>query len=206
MYLTSVHGACVELNGHGVLLCGDSGAGKSTLAYACARSGWKFLCDDATCLIRDRPGRLVTGNPYQMRFRESARSLFPELAEQPSTLRATGEQAVELPTAKCADIATISQSTIDYLVFLNRSDAPSQRLLSFPTERALQWLGQVACFGEPHVRESHLANLKRLMGARVLEMRYRDTASAVRLLTNLVGAGSAARRTTLAAAGAPPHV
>ena len=77
LYLTSVHGACVVLNGHGVLLCGDSGAGKSSLAYACAQNGWKFLSDDSSCLIRKRPGRIITGNPRQMRFRESAIQLFP---------------------------------------------------------------------------------------------------------------------------------
>ncbi len=39
LYLTSVHGACVELDGHGILLCGDSGAGK-VHALVCLRGEW----------------------------------------------------------------------------------------------------------------------------------------------------------------------
>ena len=82
LYLTSVHGACVQRDGRGVLLLGDDGAGKSSLAYACAKNGWMFLTDDSSCLLRRRKGRLITGNPYQMRFRDSATDLFPELASQ----------------------------------------------------------------------------------------------------------------------------
>jgi hypothetical protein len=205
LYLTSIHGACVELDGHGVLLCGDSGAGKSSLAYACARSGWKFLSDDSSCLIRKRPGRIVAGNPYQMRFRESVRTLFPELASQPSTLRATGEQAVELPTATRPEINTISESSIDYIVFLNRLEAPHESLTAFSVERALRWFEQVVCFGEPQVREAHLKDLQRLLTAQVFEMRYTEIESAIRMLESLVRDGSDSRPAVLVAAREPWH-
>jgi hypothetical protein len=205
MHLTSIHGACVELNGHGVLLCGDSGAGKSTLAYACARLGWRFLSDDATCLIRKRSGRVVTGNPYQIRFRESARSLFRELAEQPSTLRATGEQAIELPTLTRPDIAIVSEATVDYVVFLNRREDLPAVLLPFPAERARQWLEQVVCFGELQVREAHLADIARLAGAEVLEMRYPDTESALRMLNDLIDARGRAKHSIVETVGAQQH-
>src|ERR1035437_4190626 len=57
---TPVHAACVELDGRGVLLCGDSGAGKSTLAYACAQAGWTYITDDGSFLVNDRSDLLVT--------------------------------------------------------------------------------------------------------------------------------------------------
>jgi hypothetical protein len=109
LYLTSIHGACVALDGHGVLLCGDSGVGKSSLAYACARRGWTFLSDDSTCLVRKRHGRVVTGNPNSMRFRESAAELFPELKNQPVTRRLSGDMAIELPTATVPSIKISSE-------------------------------------------------------------------------------------------------
>ena len=202
LYLTSIHGACVEMDGHGVLLCGDSGAGKSSLAYACARNGWKFLSDDATCLIRNRTGRIVAGNPYQMRFRESVRTLFPELESQPSTLRATGEQAVELSTATRPEIATVRESSIDYIVFLNRLSALPEGLAPFSTEGALQWLEQVVCFGEPQVRAAHLMDIRRLLTAQIFEMRYRAMEAAIHMLVGMVR-GCASMPAALVAAREP---
>jgi hypothetical protein len=189
LYLTSVHGACVELNGHGVLLCGDSGAGKSSLAYACAQNGWKFLSDDSSCLIRKRPGRIITGNPRQMRFRESAIQLFPELIHQRVTPKATGEMAIELPTASNPKIEMISEASVDYIVFLNRFDSLPDGLVRFSKWRALDWLRQVVCYGEESVRAVHYATLLNLLAAEVFEMRYSEMDSALRLLEMLVERG-----------------
>src|SRR5205823_9392855 len=85
-YLAAVHGALIQLNGCGVLLCGTTCAGKSTLSYACARSGWTLVSDDGTFLIRDREDRYGIGNPYRLRFRQDAKSLFPELENWPAEL------------------------------------------------------------------------------------------------------------------------
>lgn len=189
LYLTPIHGACVELEGRGVLLCGDGSAGKSSLSYACARRGWKFLSDDSSCLVQRREGRIVTGNPYQMRFRESARNLFPELTNHPSTLRATGELAIELPTATRPDINVIFESPVEYIVFLNRFDALPQGLVPFSRDRALRWFEQVVCYGEQQVRDTHLANLRRLLTADIFEMRYTTFDSALRMLESLVRQG-----------------
>lgn len=201
LYLTSIHGACVELDGHGVLLCGDSGAGKSSLAYACARNGWKFLSDDSSCLVRNRTGRIVTGNPYQMRFRESAVDLFPELIHQRVSPRATGEMAIELATLTSQEIITTSESSADYIVFLNRFDPMPEGLFHFSRENALRWLQQVVCFGEKHVRDAHYSTLRNLLAAEIVEMRYTRMDSAFRLLELLVHNGPSAVRETLITAG-----
>lgn len=189
LFLTAVHAACVALDGHGVLLCGDSGAGKSSLAYACARQGWTFLSDDSTSLVRKAAARVAIGNPYQMRFRESAVELFPELQERRRTSRLNGELAIELATASVPQIAIASQSSIDYIVWLNRREIQSPGLYRYPKNRLLQWLEQVFCWGEQEVRDAKRACLGSLLTVPVFEMRYSELASAVRQLEALVREG-----------------
>jgi hypothetical protein len=200
LYLTSVHAACVALDGRGVLLCGDGGAGKSSLSYACARNGWTFLSDDSTKLIRRRQKRLVTGNPYQIRFRDSATELFPELGRQPVSARLSGELSIELATAEHPAIAVTTECAVDYLVFLNRHEPEPEGLFWFPKDRALQWLEQVVCYGEERVRDEHKAELRALVSAETLEMRYSSMDTALRLLEALVrkGPGVAHRHLTTA--------
>jgi len=186
LYLTPLHAACVQIGGHGVLLCGESGAGKSSLAFACARSGWKFLSDDSSALVRKRPGRTVVGNPHQMRFRESAIELFPELNKQRITPRATGKMAIELATTTLSEIETTSECQVDYIVFLNRREPASRGLLSLPKEAAWQYFEQYMCFGEDEVYQAQRASIHELLNAKVFEMRYRDLGWAVDRLTTLV--------------------
>jgi hypothetical protein len=186
LYLTPIHGACVSMASRGVLLCGDSGAGKSSLAYACARSGWTFLSDDSSFLVRKRKGRVVVGNPYQMRFRESGGDLFPELKDQRLTLRATGELAIELPTAKLPATKTACECAIDFIVFLNRERGASPGLWPFPKDRALRWFERVICYGENEVRDDQRASLRNLLSAQVFELRYNELDSARRQLEVLV--------------------
>jgi len=190
LYLTSIHAACVALEGRGVLLCGDSGAGKSSLAYACARRGWTFLSDDSSCLVRKRHGRVVTGNPHSMRFRESAAELFPELTNQRVTRRLSGDMAIELPTASVPGIKISSECPVDYIVFLNRMEPDPSGLSHFPKGRALEWFEQVICYGEEDVRVAQRASLQNLLAAHVLELRYSDLATAVSHLETLVLRGT----------------
>jgi hypothetical protein len=190
LYLTPLHAACVQIGGRGVLLCGESGAGKSSLAFACARSGWKFLSDDSSAIVRKRQGRVVVGNPCQMRFRESAVELFPELKEQRVTPRATGKMAIELATATLPEIATQAECQVDYIVFLNRREPAPPGLLFLPKEIALQYFEQYMCFGEDEVHQAQSASIHDLLTAKVFEMRYCDLDWAVERLGTLVREGN----------------
>ncbi len=190
LYLTPLHAACVQVGGRGVLLCGESGAGKSSLAFACARHGWKFLTDDGSAIIRRREGRVVVGNPHQMRFRESAIELFPELKDQRVTPRATGKMAIELATSTLPEIATITECQVDYIVFLNRREPAQSTLVPFSEEIALQYFERCICFGEKEVRQAQSASIQSLLTARVFEMRYRDLDWAVARLETLVQEGT----------------
>jgi hypothetical protein len=188
-YLTPVHAACVQFEDRGVLLCGDSGAGKSSLAFACALKGWTYLADDGCCIVRGRQSRAVVGNPYQIRFRESAVELFPELKNQRLARRATGEMALEVPTASLPQMRTTTQCLIDYIIFLNRGDASPARLLRFPKDTALLWLEQIIFPGEKDTVEAHKASLRRLLEAEVFELRYAHLDSAIQQLEALVRDG-----------------
>lgn len=190
LYLTPLHAACVKLADRGVLLCGDRGAGKSSLSFACARRGWTFLSDDSGCLIRNRSDRLVVGNPYQIRFRESAIELFPELMNHRITARPTGEMAIELTTASMPEIATALTGAVDYIVFLNRKESGPPGLATFSKEIALPWFEKVICIGERDVREAQGASLRRLLAVPIYELRYRDLDWAVNRLAVLVREGA----------------
>lgn len=186
LYLASIHAACVRLENSGVLLCGDSGAGKSSLAYACARKGWMFLSDDSTCLVRKSSRPVVVGNPYQIRFRDSAVELFPELWDRQVTRRLNGKMSIEVPTESFPGIKTISESPVDYIVFLNRGDPGPPRLAYFPKEKALQWFERIVCYGEEEVREAQKAALLNLLTAKIFELRYDELDSAVARLKAMV--------------------
>jgi hypothetical protein len=186
-YITPVHAACVRFAGRGFLLCGDSGAGKSSLSFACAKSGWTFLSDDSSSLVRMRPEPAVIGNPHQFRFRESAMALFPELKRQQPTPRYTGELAIELPTASMPEITITNECAVDYIVFLDRGHSGSPRILPFPKQKALQWFEQVICCGD---MPAHKAALRTLLNTQIFEMRYGDLASAVNCLEDLARRGA----------------
>ncbi|HXA56994.1 MAG TPA: hypothetical protein VNU84_06120 [Candidatus Acidoferrum sp.] len=199
LYLTPIHGACVSYRGSGVLLCGDSGAGKSSLTYACTKNGWSFLTDDSSHLVRKREGRVVIGNPRQMRFRPSATKLFPELREQRITRRLRGELSIEMVTSECPQIETIHESQVDFVVFLRRRRGPV-RLLPCTKESVLRWFERVICYGSREVRADQKASLHRLLSAEIFEMQYSDLGAAVAQLESMVESGGS-RAAELAAAG-----
>ncbi len=188
--LAPVHAACVELDGHGVLLCGDSKAGKSSLAFACARRGWKFLCDDASAVVRKRPGRTVVGNPYLMRFRESSVALFPELRQHRVMPRATGVLAIEVATESMPEIAICTHSQVDFIVFLDRQSSGPRGLLPLSHERAWPWFERTICFGATEIRNAQKAALQNLLTAALFELHYSDLDWATRRLETLIREGA----------------
>jgi hypothetical protein len=169
---TPLHAACVGLNGRGVLLCGDSGAGKSTLAYACARSGWTYVSDDATFLLNCSSGkRNVTGNCHQVRFRPSISELFPELRGLEITPRAAGKPSIELPTAPMVHMHCEQSTQVDFIVFLNRRAQGDPHLRPYRKDVARQFMRQVL-YGSPQSLAVQYEAIERLLSAEVFELRY----------------------------------
>jgi hypothetical protein len=172
--VTAVHAACVEFAGRGFLFCGKSGAGKSSLAFACARSGWTYISDDASYVVQNRSDRLVLGNSRQIRFRPSASALFPELERIGITPRAAGKPSIEVPISSLRnDISTATESKIDYVISLNRDSFGTPELVSVSKDAVREKL-EFALFGTPEMQVNQATTLDHLLGAKVFELRYRD--------------------------------
>jgi hypothetical protein len=170
--------------GAGVALCGDSFAGKSTLAYACARSGWTFISDDGTFLDRKRTDRYAVGNPFRVRFREDAKSLFPELAGCQVTLRHNGALAIEVSISQLS-IRTAGGCSIDHMVFLRRSRSGPASINRLDADEALSWLERATLYGPEEVRASQRQAYRRLLDAHIWELHYSGLSDAVRLLDRI---------------------
>jgi hypothetical protein len=186
--LAPLHGAFVTRNDCGVLLCGESFAGKSTLAYACARSGWTYITDDGTFLVRDRSDRYAVGNSHFIRFREDARQLFPELSKWLVVTRPNGKIGMEVPT-RDLEIAIAPGATIDHVVFLDRNHAGPARLRRCAKDQLQAWCDRHVNFGSKEVRSAQTRTHARLLDAPIWEMSYQNFDDAVRRLEQLVGSG-----------------
>jgi len=187
-FATGIHGACVSLDGAGVLLCGDSGAGKSTLSYACAHAGWTYITDDGSYLVHGRRDRLVVGNYRQVRFRESAELLFPELRGLTVIQRAgIGKPSVELFTNANAWIPTASTAHIKHIVFLKR-DVEVQELVPFPRAVARLYMQQrIHCM--PYDVGPQMQTIDHLLELEPHELRYNGLDWAIHALTSMVREG-----------------
>lgn len=183
-HLAPVHGALVTRQGVGIALCGDSFAGKSTLAYACARSGWTLICDDGTFLIRGSADRFAVGNPYNMRFREDARRLFPELAGCVVGLRPNGAMGIEVNTSQMP-VSTSTGCSIDHVIFLRRSSSGRATMNRYDRGEALQWLERNVRYGPEDLQAAQRQAYRRLLDAGLWELHYSDLLDAVEVLSGL---------------------
>jgi len=183
-HLAPMHSALITRRGVGLALCGDSFAGKSTLAYACARSGWTFISDDGSFLLRNRADRYAVGNPFAIRFREDAKSLFPELSSFKVAQRHNGALGIEARTS-ALPVSTAHGCSIDHLVFLRRSGSRPASLDRVEASEAQCWLEKASLYGPYDVRESQRQAYRRLLGAGIWELHYSHLPDAVRLLDRL---------------------
>jgi hypothetical protein len=186
LYVSTVHAACVALDGRGVLLCGPSGAGKSTLAYACAKNGWHYVSDDSSCLVKGRRDRVVLGNPHRLRLRPDAGMIFPEFHDRLVTARANGKLSIEIATTNEPQIDPLCECPIYHVVFLDRTQGAKATLSPYSREQALKDLASVIAFGSPEHRQVRLAQYRNLLEVPVVGMRYEDLDQAVQTLTAMV--------------------
>ena len=185
-HVTPVHGAAVSLEGRGILLCGASGAGKSTLAYACARAGWTFTSDDASYLLWNRPIPTVRGNSHQLRFRPSARALFPEVAHHPLTPRTEGKPSVEIRTRDLT-ITTAPEAAIHAIVFLKRHETPRTTLTPLLAEHTAPYLEQTL-FPLESVRRLQSTALHALLRLPAYRLSYQHLDAAITRLASVFAA------------------
>jgi hypothetical protein len=183
--VTDLHAGCVSKNGKGILLCGDSGAGKSTLSYACARAGWTYTSDDTSYLINGSSMPRVIGHSHRVRFRPTAKELFPELESREITPRMEGKASIEVPVCELPQIETATETTVCSIVYLNRFPAANGTLSPLPHGSATERMGK-ELYSAGEIRTRHERILERLAGVPAFELQYCSLDQAIEQLERLV--------------------
>ncbi len=184
-YLTPIHAACVARGGEGILLAGGPGAGKSSLAWACARAGLTYVCDDASWLLRGAAEPTILGKPQRLRFRPEALDLVPELRGIPRLKTVIGKRSFEIRPADVPGLATARRCRAWRLVFLDRRDAGPAELAAIDAEEAEGRLAALQPHYETRVADEHAASAARLVARGAQVLRYGDLAGAVERILSL---------------------
>ncbi len=179
--VTDLHAACVSKNGKGVLLCGDSGAGKSTLSYACARAGWAYTSDDTSYLINNSSVPHVIGHSHRMRFRPTAKALFPELEGRVLTPRLEGKPSIEIPSSEFAGLITAREARVHSIIYLNRYPSATGTLVALPEGTATQ-RARKELYSAGEIRAKHEKILEILSDIPTYELHYCDLDQAINQL------------------------
>ena len=87
---------------------------------------------------------------------------------------------VRLPYIKTASLASVQ-----YIVFLNRSESSVPELVPFPRDLAMQWARQSPVASDDS-DEAVVGSLRTLLSAQLLELRYSRLESAVACLEELI--------------------
>lgn len=183
--VTDIHAGCVSKDGKGILLCGDSGAGKSTLSYGCARAGWTYTSDDTCYLInRSRTPRVI-GHAHRVRFRPTARELFPELNDREITPRMEGKPSIEVPLANLPPIDAAVEASISAAVYLRRYPEAQASLIPLPSGSATERFSQ-ELYSAGEIRTKHRKLLGKFADIPAYELHYSDLYGAIQQLDRLV--------------------
>jgi|ERR1700722_1297262 len=116
-----VHGACIIINGCGVLLRGPHGVGKSVLTYAAAARGFQVVAGSTVWIAPDDAA--WWGISRWIYPRHSARALFPEMPASAEVLIGD-EVKLEINVAQ-THIASVAPGII---VLLERDSTEATRL------------------------------------------------------------------------------
>jgi hypothetical protein len=144
--LVSLHGACVGLGGHGLLLMGPSGAGKSTIALQCLLQGLDFLSEDAVFVTPD--SLLATGIANFLHIRADSldwlkREHAKAIRNSPTIRRRSGVKKFELDLRKGGYQLAATPLQIGAVVFLSpRSGGTGPLLRPLSKQKLLTELTQ----------------------------------------------------------------
>lgn len=181
-HFTMIHASCVALENSAAVLCGGAGTGKTCLAYACAKRGWSFLSGDAVHLVREAAQPLAIGRPFSIRFRFSARKLFPELGHYRAILRPNGKRDFELDPRPLGVRVSV-QAPVGLIVFLNRvSEIGKPTFETVRADEAKNLLSEWICLGNAQVRSKQREALEPLLEKPRLRLTFSDPYAAEELL------------------------
>lgn len=138
--LVPLHGACIALNGHGLLLLGDRGAGKSVTSLACLADGFEFVAEDGLVVC---PATLLTsGLSSFLYLRTDSLHFFHGLKrahsmlKSPTIVRRSGVPKIEIDARKIGVRLARSSVEIRAIVFLSGRKTRHSSLVT-PLARAV---------------------------------------------------------------------
>ena len=185
-HFTMIHAACVALENSAVLLCGASGAGKTCLAYACAKRGWSFVTGDAAHLVRRTIPPAIIGRPFSIRFRSSAKRIFPELTRYRTSIRPNGKRDLELDPRNLG-VRIALQAQPGLIVLLNRVASIGKPAMEpVAIDQARNLLGEWILLGDSCLRSEQRAALERLLEKPAVRLIFSDPFAAEELLRSKI--------------------
>ncbi len=122
MGLVPVHCACLETDGHGLLIAGVSGAGKSTLSVALAEAGLSYVSDDWTYISQRSNGIVAHGTSAPVKLLPDATAHFHNLQSHSLQRSMNGELAYEINVAESFGARMKRTCEPRWLIFLQRMD------------------------------------------------------------------------------------
>ena len=119
-----------------------------------------------------------------MRFRPTAKALFPELAGRELTPRMEGKASIEVPVSEFPQLVTANEAGVNAVVYLSRQASASGRLVKLPagtaTERTRKEL-----YSAGEIRTKHEKILEVLSGIPAFALHYCEFDQAIQQLDRL---------------------
>ena len=138
--LVSLHCACLDFDGEGVLIAGNAGAGKSTLALALLEQGFSFASDEWTYVLSRNNGLTLhtLGSPAKL-LPDAAR-FFPGLRQLPLQTALNGELSYQVDISVWQGASPpITQSFPSCLLFLERTQTTGCRFTACNADFAVSF-------------------------------------------------------------------
>ena len=160
--LFDLHGACVELDGRGLLLVGPSGSGKTTATLNLIASGADYVSDDAVLISRTADSVHAFSFRRQPLLCRSTLRHFPEFGPQQEDMSANGKSYVEPAHLGGGDFRESIAPTVILLCELTRQ-SPSRVEPVGKLETVLALMQQSASLAFSRERpQAHLALIRQL--------------------------------------------
>jgi hypothetical protein len=138
--LVPVHCACLESEGHGLLIAGVSGAGKSTLSVALAEAGFSYVSDDWTYISQHGDGIVAHGTSAPVKLLPDAISHFQDLQRHSLQYSMNGELAYEIDIAETFGVETKRECEPRWLIFLERMERAGVELMPLSSAEAMSYV------------------------------------------------------------------
>ena len=185
-----LHSAVVARDGRAVIIPGQSGQGKSTLCAALVSRGWRHVSDEFA--LMDPASLMITAHPRPISLKNQSLAVVAAFApglEQSPAYEGTPKGTIGYVKPSSAAVEQAPQAVTPVAVVFPRFDPASEPGID-PMGKAAAFIALTACsVNYREFGEAGFAALTRLVADRpVLGVTYPDTASAVDLLEQVIGA------------------